>query len=96
MRNNLARDVEEDVEKLEPTSASILSECENDLPGLADQMPAKFHARFLDLVTRVYPDNWKDIVLSLLHKTATKFSGECAHFLIDREESKLLVIISGI
>ncbi|MEC8420278.1 MAG: GreA/GreB family elongation factor [Verrucomicrobiota bacterium] len=91
VRNNLARDVEEDVEKLEPTSASILSECENDLPGLADQMPAKFHARFLDLVTRVYPDNWKDIVLSLLHKTATKFSGECAHFLIDREESKLLV-----
>ena len=61
------------------------------MPGLADQMPAKFHARFLDLVTRVYPDNWKDIVLSLLHKTATKFSGECAHFLIDREESKLLV-----
>ena len=51
VRNNLARDVEEDVEKLEPTSASILNECEEDLPGLADQMPAKFHSRFLDLVT---------------------------------------------
>ena len=32
VRNNLARDVEEDVEKLEPTSASILNECEGDLP----------------------------------------------------------------
>ena len=52
VRNNLARDVEEDVEKLEPTSASIPNECEEDLPGLADQMPAKFHSRFLDLVTR--------------------------------------------
>ena len=91
VRNNLARDVEEDVEKLEPTSASILNECEEDLPGLADQMPAKFHSRFLDLVTRVYPEKWKDIVLNLLHNTATKFSGECAHFLIDREESKLLI-----
>jgi transcription elongation factor GreA len=91
VRNNLARDVEEDVEKLEPTSASILNECEDDLPGLADQMPAKFHSRLLDLVTRVYPEKWKDIVLHLLHNTGTKFSGECAHFLIDREESKLLI-----
>ena len=91
VRNNLARDVEEDVEKLEPTSASILHECEEDLPALADQMPAKFHSRFLDLVTRVYPEKWKDIVLNLLHNTATKFSGESAHFLIDREESKLLI-----
>ena len=91
VRNNLARDVEEDVEKLEPTSASILNECEEDLPGLADQMPAKFHSRLLDLVTRVYPEKWKDIVLHLLHNTGTTFSGECEHFLIDREESKLLI-----
>lgn len=91
VRNNLARDVEEDVEKIEPTSASILKECEDDLPALADLMPAKFHGRFLDLVARTYPDNWKKIVLNLLQNTTVKFSGECAHFLIDREESKLLV-----
>lgn len=91
VRNNLARDVEEDVEKLEPTSASILKECEEDLPGLANLMPAKFHSRFLDLVARTYPDNWKDIILNLLQNTTVKFSGECAHFLIDRDESKLLI-----
>jgi len=91
VRNNLARDVEEDVEKLEPTSASILNECEGDLPGLADQMPTKFHSRFLDLVTRVYPENWKPLIVKLLQNTAVKFSGECAHFLVDREESDLLV-----
>ena len=90
VRNNLARDVEEDVEKLEPTSASILKECEDDLPGLADLMPTKFHSRFLDLVARVYPDDWKKMVVSLLQNTSLKFSGECAHFLIDREESALL------
>ena len=91
VRNNLARDVEEDVEKLEPTSASILKECEVDLPALADLMPAKFHSRFLDLVARTYESNWKEIVLNLLQNTSVKFSGECAHFLIDRDESKLLV-----
>jgi transcription elongation GreA/GreB family factor len=91
VRNNLARDVEEDVEKLEPTSASILKECEADLAALADLMPAKFHSRFLDLVARTYPDNWKEIILNLLQNTTVKFSGECAHFLIDREESKLLI-----
>lgn len=91
VRNNLARDVEEDVEKLEPTSGSILNECEDDLPDLADQMPSKFHARFLDLVSRIYPEKWKDLVLHLMHNTSTKFSGECAHFMIDRDESELLV-----
>lgn len=91
VRNNLARDVEEDVEKLEPTSGSILHECEDNLPDLADQMPSKFHSRFLDLVSRIYPEKWKDLVLHLMHNTSTKFSGECAHFLIDQDESKLLV-----
>ena len=76
VRNNLARDAEEDVEKLEPTSASILNECEGDLPVLADQMPTKFHSRFLDLVTRVYPENWKPLIVNLLQNTAVKFSGE--------------------
>jgi transcription elongation factor GreA-like protein len=68
VRNNLARDVEEDVEKLEPTSASILHECEEDLPRLADLLPTKFHSRFLDLVTRVYSDNWKSIIVNLAYK----------------------------
>jgi transcription elongation GreA/GreB family factor len=91
VRNNLARDVEEDVEKLEPTSSSILEECKDDLPGLADQLPTKFHRRFLDLIHRVYEDNWKPLVVNLLQNTSFKFSGECAHFLVDREETKLLL-----
>ena len=91
VRNNLARNVEEDAEKIEPTSASILSQCEDNLPELAEQMPAKFHRRFLDLVTRVYPENWKKVLLDkLLQHTTTKFSGEAAHFLIDQGEEALL------
>ena len=39
----------------------------------------------------MYPEKWKEIVLDLLHNTSVKFSGECAHFLIDKEEAKLLI-----
>ena len=42
-------------------------------------------------MTRVYADNWKEVVVNLLQNTSVKFSGECAHFLIDRDESKLLI-----
>ena len=92
VRNNLARNVEEDVESLEPTSASIIKECEDNLPELADQLPSKFHRRFLDLVTRVYEEDWKKIVTErLLLFTSAKFSGEAAHFLVDEGEEKLLV-----
>ena len=91
VRNNLARDVEEDVEKLEPTSASIIKDSEENLPELAEQLPSKFHQRFLDLITRVYSDDWKQIILErLLPHCTTKFSGESAHFLIDQGDEKLL------
>jgi hypothetical protein len=35
--------------------------------------------------------NGKRLLLTCLQNTSVKFSGECAHFLIDREESKLLI-----
>ena len=92
VRNNLARNVEEDVESLEPTSASIIKECEDNLPELADQLPSKFHRRFLDLLTRVYEEDWKKFLTErLLLFTSAKFSGEAAHFLVDEGEEKLLV-----
>jgi len=92
VRNNLARDVEEDVEKIEPTSASIIKDSEGNLPELAEQLPSKFHQRFLDLITRVYSDDWRQIILErLLPHCTTKFSGESAHFLLDQGDEKLLL-----
>jgi transcription elongation GreA/GreB family factor len=84
--------VEEDVEKIEPTSASIIKDSEGNLPELAEQLPSKFHQRFLDLITRVYSDDWRQIILErLLPHCTTKFSGESAHFLLDQGDEKLLL-----
>jgi transcription elongation factor GreA len=90
VRNNLARDIEEDVDNISPTSASVLAEVE-DWAELADQMPVKFQSRFLDLLERVYPNDWKDKTIAIFRKSNGKITAECAHFLISHGLSQDLL-----
>lgn len=90
VRNDLARDTHADVEQLEPTSASILIAAEDDLSALARQLPASYYTRLLDLITRVFPDKWEDIILSLLRHSEGRFTSDCITFLIEREKMDLL------
>ena len=55
VRNDLARDIHEDVETLEPTSASIIQETASFV-NLAADLPSGYYDRLLDL-TRVFPEN---------------------------------------
>ena len=87
VRNNLARDLHEDVETLQPTSASIL-DATDDLSELASDLPGNYYKRFLDLITRTYPDRWEEIIEDLLKKSEGKFTSECINFLLDRDEEK--------
>ena len=84
VRNNLARHLHEDVELLEPTSASIIL-ATRDLSKLARELPNQYHLRFLDLITRVYVEEWKDIIIHLLRNSSGKFTSECIHFLMERD-----------
>lgn len=90
VRNDLARDTHTDVESLLPTSASIIMESEDDLIKLAKDLPAAYYQRFLDLLTRVYPDKWEDIILTLVRHSEGKFTNECTLFLVDRKKEDLL------
>ncbi len=83
VRNDLARHLHADVDKLEPTSTGIILGCP-DLPQLAEQLPANFQRRFLDVVTRVYPDSWRDVIINLLRNSQGKFTSECISFLTDK------------
>lgn len=83
VRNNLARDLHEDVEALEPSSASIL-ESTHDLSELAEELPSQYHKRFLDLIRRVYPDRWQPMVEDLLRNSSGKFTGECVNFMVEQ------------
>lgn len=90
VRNDLARHLCEDVDSLEPTSASIIKSAEN-LSELAEELPAHYYKRFLDLISRVYPENWQTITLNLLKHSVGKFSGECISFLMERDCTDSLI-----
>jgi transcription elongation GreA/GreB family factor len=84
VRNDLGRQLHEDVEVIEPTSRSILQETEN-LSELAEELPANYYKRFLDLITRTYPDRWKEMCIQLLRNSSGKFTSECINFLVERD-----------
>ncbi len=89
VRNNLARDLHEDVETLEPSSASIL-DATNDYSELAEQLPAQYHKRYLDLIFRTYPDKWQQMVEDLLRNSGGKFTSECVNFMLQHDlESRI-------
>jgi len=83
VRNDLARHLHSNVEALDPTSASILL-AHPDLSQLAEQLPAHYQRRFLDVITRVYPDSWQDVIINLLRSSQGKFTAECISFLVDK------------
>ena len=87
VRNNLARDLHEDVEALEPSSASIL-DATNDYSELAAELPANYYKRYLDLIRRTYTDKWKQMVEDLLRNSNGKFTSECINFMLDNEQEK--------
>jgi len=84
VRNNLARDLHEDVETLQPSSASILDST-NDYSGLAADLPSQYFKRYLDLISRTYPDKWKLMIEDLLRNSSGKFTNECIIFMLDNE-----------
>jgi len=88
VRNDLARDdsTDIDVEILEPTSFSIVEESADNLEKLADELPATYYHRFLDLLTRTYSDKWEDIIVRLLRHSEGKFTSECIAFLFEKKK----------
>ncbi len=84
VRNNLARDLHEDVESLDPSSASILDST-NDYSELAAELPAQYFKRFIDLIRRTYEDKWQQMVEDLLRHSSGKFTSECINFMLEHE-----------
>ena len=84
VRNNLARDLHEDVEALEPSSASILDST-NNYSELAEDLPSNYFKRYLDLIRRTYPDKWQAMVEDLLRNSSGKFTSECINFMLEQE-----------
>ena len=89
VRNNLARGLHEDVEALEPTSASIIHETGSFIK-LASELPSNYYSRLIDLLTRVYPDKWENIAISLVKEGSGKLLNDAVSFLAGQEKWDLL------
>ncbi len=84
VRNNLARELHEDVEQLAPSSKSIL-EATVDFSELASDLPVIYYRRYLDLIKRVFSDKYKSMVEDLLKNSSGKFTTECINFMLEEE-----------
>lgn len=84
VRNNLARDLHEDVEALEPSSASIL-DATDDFSELAAELPPLYYKRYVDLIRRTYPEKWSSMLEDLLRNSSGKFTTECINFMLEHE-----------
>ncbi len=89
VRNDLARDIHEDVEILEPTSASIIEETPSFV-NLASELPSSYHTRLLDLLTRVFPDKWTNLTLGIIKESSGKLLSDCIGFLAEQDQWSLL------
>lgn len=84
VRNNLARDLHEDVEALEPSSASIL-DATDDYSELAAELPAQYYKRYVDLIRRTYEEKWQPMLEDLLRNSSGKFTSEVINFMLEHE-----------
>ncbi len=84
VRNDLARTLHEDPEQIEPTSKSLILGAKS-LNELASNIPNGYHKRFLDLLTRVYPEDWKGVLMDILKNSEGKMTGESISFLVERD-----------
>ncbi len=89
VRNDLARHLHANPEDLEPTSGSLLEQATN-LSELVQTLPSLYHYRFLDLITRVFPEDWESLCLQLLKNSTGKFTGECISFLMEKEKDETI------
>ena len=89
VRNDLGRGLEEDVEELDPTSASIIQETASFV-GLAAELPTAYCCRLLELLTRVFPDKWPTITLGIVREGSGKLLTDSINFRIEKEKLDLL------
>ncbi len=104
VRNNLVRYLypgeEEKVEEIAPRSKDIIlaaveSDPKDGLNNLAKNLPSSYLERFLDLLTRIFVEDWRDRIIDLLKYSEGRFTKECVDFLLSWDVSKNSHFVKG-
>ena len=104
VRNNLVRYLypgeEEKVEEIAPRSKDIILAAierhpKDGLNNLAKNLPSSYLERFLDLLTRIFVEDWRDRIIDLLKYSEGRFTKECVDFLLSWDVSKNSHFVKG-
>ena len=104
VRNNLVRYLypgeESKVEEIAPRSKDIiLAAVEHDpkdgLNNLAKNLPSSYLERFLDLLTRIFVQDWRDRIIDLLKNSEGRFTKECVDYLLSWDSSRESHFVKG-
>ena len=97
VRNNLIRYLyegdEAKVDEIAPQSKQIVLKAvskdpKDGLNNLAKNLPTSYIERFLDLLTRIYTNDWRERILDLLKYSDGRLTKECIDFLLSWDVSK--------
>lgn len=97
VRNNLIRYLyegdEAKVDEIAPQSKQIILKAvakdpKDGLNNLAKNLPSSYIERFLDLLTRIYTEDWRERILDLLKYSDGRLTKECVDFLLSWDISR--------
>lgn len=89
VRDDLAKLAGLDATQYKPSSQELLKTT-FDLGELAQELPAEYHRRLLELVKETHPDDWQKQAFDLLRGSSGKFTQESIAFLLDNNADKKL------
>lgn len=104
VRNNLIRNLyngdEAKVDEIAPQSKQIILKAvakdpKDGLNNLAKNLPTSYIDRFLDLLTRIYTEDWRERILDLLKYSEGRLTKECIDFLLSWDDKKESHYVKG-
>ena len=84
IRDDIAALAGQDVAALEPSLSSLVADTRS-INQIAEKLPASLQSRLLKLIKDSHPDQWREIIFSLLKESSGKFTAECINFLVENE-----------
>ena len=75
--------------------AAVERDPKDGLNNLAKNLPSSYLERFLDLLTRIFVEDWRDRIIDLLKYSEGRFTKECVDFLLSWDVSKSSHFVKG-
>ncbi|MDR2779117.1 MAG: GreA/GreB family elongation factor [Puniceicoccales bacterium] len=82
VRDELAKLSGVNIDSLSPKLEALISECPN-LAKICGNLQSNYYTVFLELITRVFPDEWEKLCFNILKNCNERLTNECIVYLKD-------------